>query len=127
MFEVEHFLSLCEEKRRAHVVATARARLRTALRQRISRSDPLVLENGDQFLYWRSGPGAAQSGYKGPATCLGMHRALVISVQGGHFVTAHISRCLLHARSVYNAAPNPVVLPSRRDDTMKKLILRLFL
>jgi Reverse transcriptase (RNA-dependent DNA polymerase) len=122
MSQVDHFLSLCDEKRQAHVVHTARARVRSALRRRLSQPDPIVLMNGDLFLYWRTGLGASQSGYKGPAICLGAYRALVVGIQGGHVVTAHVSRCILHQRGPYHSSDNMSFVPTfpdRRDRTLE--------
>jgi hypothetical protein len=122
MSDVEAFLSLCDEKRREHVVWTARSRLKAALRQRLARPESLELRNGDLFLYWRSAISSAQSGYKGPAVCLGVYRSLVVGYQGGHVITAHISRCLLHERSTHNrdgASLDTPSLPARRDHSLE--------
>jgi hypothetical protein len=121
MSDVEQFLSAADGKRRAHAHATARVRLHTALRQRSVRPDPLVLQNGDMFLFWRSGPGTAPGSYKGPAVCIGQYRALVVGFQGGHLVTAHESRCLLHRRSpLYEqSCDRKVALPDSRDRSME--------
>jgi hypothetical protein len=54
MSDVETFISLCDG-RRSHVVHTARVRLSAALHRRMAQADPIVLENGDSFLYWRTG------------------------------------------------------------------------
>jgi hypothetical protein len=86
---VEAFLDAVDDKRKEHSVQIARTRLETALRQLTECPVPLILENGNLFLYWRSGPGNTVGGYKGPTVCIGTHRALVIGSQGGHIVTAH--------------------------------------
>jgi hypothetical protein len=78
MSDVENFISLCDGKRRSHVVHTARVRLKAALHRRMAQANHIVLENGDLFLYWRTGISAVQSGYKGPAVCLGVYRAMVV-------------------------------------------------
>jgi hypothetical protein len=70
------------------------------------------------FLSSRSEVSSALSGYKGPAFCLGVYRSLVIGVQGGHLITAHISLCLLHQRSTHNQ-PLDDVLPVSRDRTLE--------
>jgi hypothetical protein len=110
----------------AHAQHVAKQRLSTALRQRTERQEPLDLQNGDMFLYWRSGPGQTVGSYRGPAVCLGTHRALVLGFQGGNFVTAHVSRCLLHRRGphyVPDRAPAEVLLPSNRDRSLETPLL----
>jgi hypothetical protein len=122
MADVEMFLSACDEKRQANVVHTALRRLTTALRRRLIQPDPLDLKNGGLFLYWRSGVSASTSGYKRPAICLGFYRSLVVGVQGGHLITAHLTRCLLHARSTHNPADRDSAemdLPQNRDRTLE--------
>jgi hypothetical protein len=120
MNDIEVLLNAADGKRRSHEVHTARMRLQTALRQRTVRPDPLVFQNGDLFLFWRSGTGAGSGGYKGPAVCIGQDRSLVIGFQGGHLVTAHTSRCLLHRRGPQFSSPNTdVALPASRDTSLE--------
>jgi hypothetical protein len=103
---------------------TARVRLQAALRKRTTRLDPLQPQNGDQFLFWRSGPGNTTGIFKGPAVCLGQHRALVLGFQGGHVVTAHVSRCILHRRASLAGEPLDKRLefdvPQNRDSLLEE-------
>jgi hypothetical protein len=103
------------------MVHTARTRVVTALRGR-ARQEDVGLTNGDLFLYWRDRVSSAQSGYKGPAVCLGTHRAIVLGLQGGQVITAHVSRFLLHRRGSHHeeiVADAPWVLPPHRDVSLE--------
>jgi hypothetical protein len=124
MSDIEVFLNASDGKRRNHEVHTVRMRLQTALRQRTVRLDPLFLQNGDMSLFWWSGTSAGLGGYKGPAVCIGQHRSLVIGFQGGHLVTAHTSRFLLHRRGPQFSSPNAdVMLPASRESLKTPLVL----
>jgi hypothetical protein len=92
--------------------------MKTALRQKYQSNLPLDLQNGDLFDFWRTGSGNTVGSYKGSATCLGMHRSLVVGFQGGHFITAHVSRCRLNRRGphyVPTGLPQEIALQSVRE------------
>lgn len=123
--DVERFLDATDMKRTQHVSAVARRRLATALRARLSSTEPLELFNGDQFLVWHSTASRATTGYRGPAVCIGSYRSLVIGYQAGHLITAHISRCLLHSRAAnrYRAPPvSALHLPIRRSTSLETAV-----
>jgi hypothetical protein len=64
---------------------------------------------------------SSRKGFKGPAICLGAYRALAVGMQGGHLITAHVSRCVLHRRSPHSLAAGPV-LPDRRDWSLENAL-----
>jgi hypothetical protein len=76
-------------------------------------------------LFWRSGPGRTTGSFKGPAVCLGQYRSLVVGFQGGHLITAHVSRCLLYRRGLHPTAVDSAAtatLPSVQDRALESAI-----
>jgi hypothetical protein len=51
MSDVELLLSACDGNRERQVIQTARIRFGTALRDRVTRPDPIQLMNGDLFVF----------------------------------------------------------------------------
>jgi hypothetical protein len=89
----------------------ARARLATCARAQLTRqrTHPVQTNNGDFFMFWRSSSSENQTGYKGPAICIGSYRELIVGCKGGQLITTHRTRVYLHERA---KSPEPLEIPS---------------
>jgi hypothetical protein len=67
------------------------------------------INNCDFFMFWRSSSSKNQTGYKGPAICIGSYRELIFGYKGGQLITAHRMRVYLHERA---KSPEPLEILS---------------